>query len=126
MSDASIIPDGTDTVIVLGSKVIAAYLGAANLPVRVVEPLPGQLADAIADASGRVHVLMPLMSADFDALHALQALVALGYRGSVGVTSTALPAPGMVLAELRGSANGITVDLLVLPMAADPPDHHSH
>lgn len=60
-------------------------------------------------------IVIPLFAPEFDAPQALEHLAELHYRGKVTVVAPRLPAPRMVLAELRASAPGMAVDLLSEP-----------
>lgn len=60
-------------------------------------------------------VLAPLFSAEFDVADLAAHLVRLGYRGALRAFTRPLPAPGLVLAELRAQWPQLEIDLIILP-----------
>ncbi len=54
-------------------------------------------------------VIMPLFTADQDAMALIEALVALGYMGKVAVLAPTLPNPRLVERELRGLGLRVTL-----------------
>ncbi|MBT9245307.1 hypothetical protein KM031_00095 [Gemmobacter fulvus] len=58
-------------------------------------------------------IALPLLRPGFDALHVIERLMELGYRGHICAVSPPLPDQTMVEAELRAAAPGITVRLII-------------
>ncbi len=71
-------------------------------------------ADLLARARPDV-VLAPLFSTDFDITDLAAHLVRLGFRGAVRAFTRPLPAPKVVVAELRADWPQIDFDLIILP-----------
>lgn len=60
-------------------------------------------------------VLAPLFSADFDITDLAAHLVRLGYRGALRAFTQPLPAPRVVISELRSDWPQLDFDLIILP-----------
>lgn len=67
------------------------------------------------DRIAPVCVAMPLIAPGFDATQGLERLRRLRYAGDICVVGPPLPAPGMVLSELRAHAGGREIHLIELP-----------
>ena len=94
---------------VKNAQAIVAELEPQNSVVHArFAALDRQLLDCVTP----ICVMFPLFSADFDAFQVIERLNALGYCGKICVVTPSLPAPDMVLAELRALTARQTLQLI--------------
>jgi hypothetical protein len=103
---------GSGTVLCIEVRGAERIVAAEAPEARVVLTRFAALDAALLQRVGPDCVMVPLVAARFDAVQAIERLIALRYCGKVAVVTAPLPRPEMVLGELRGVAGATALRLI--------------